>query len=479
MMLYAAIVVATVIACELALRLPLVTSVATMNATAGRALRVVRAPRVSDHWKERILPAYAGRLMKASLLLLASVLAIVLPVVLVVTLATGSLGETGAVLLRPVPLGLMIAVGAGYLALRRRSAPGRAAAGTADPAEAGGSADYSATDKALHRIVLGSPALGEMLFDLDGSFARNPAPARDPVFVTGLARAGTTVLMRALHESGQFASLTYADMPLVLAPNLWARMSRGHQKARTARERAHGDGVVVDFDAPEALEEVFWRQHCGADYIRADGLVPHVPAPEALAAYRLYQARICHRHGKSRYLAKNNNLMLRIGPLAEALPEARFIVPVRDPMAQAASLLAQHRRFAGADAFTRSYMTWLAHHEFGPAQRPFLLPGQPVPGGDPFGLDYWLEVWIACYGWLAQQIAERPKTLLSVIYDRLGDDPAAWARVAVFAGLPSDTANPFRPTRPGRAEPGDPAGADPALVARAREIHRGLVRAAG
>ena len=186
MMLYAAIVAATVIACEIALRLPLVTSVATMSATAGRALRVMRAPRVSDHWKERILPAYAGRLLKASLLLLASVLGIVLPVVLVVTLATGSLAETGVVSLRPVPLGLMIAGWAGYLALRRRAGTCRPAAGAAglpaDTAGTAGSTAYSAIDKALHRVVLGSPVLGEMLFDLDGSFARNPVPARDPVF---------------------------------------------------------------------------------------------------------------------------------------------------------------------------------------------------------------------------------------------------------------------------------------------------------
>ena len=281
--------------------------------------------------------------------------------------------------------------------------------------------------------------------------------------------------MRALYESGQFASLTYADMPLVMAPNLWARMTRGNQKARIARERAHGDGVMVDFDAPEALEEVFWRQQCGADYIRSDGLVPHAPDAATLAAYRLYQARICHRYGKPRYLAKNNNLMLRIGPLAAALPEARFIVPVREPLAQAASLLVQHRRFAGADAFTRSYMTWLVHHEFGPVQRPFLLPGQPVPAGDPFGLDYWLGVWIVCHGWLAGQIAAQPGALLPVVYDQLGRDPAAWARVVAFAGLPPETANPFFPTTPGA---GCEVGADPALVARAREIHQDLVRAA-
>ena len=46
----------------------------------------------------------------------------------------------------------------------------------------------------------------------------------------------------------------------------------------------------------DALEEVFWRSHCGRAYIRPDGLVPHVPDAETIAAYRAYQVRICHRY---------------------------------------------------------------------------------------------------------------------------------------------------------------------------------------
>ena len=153
--------------------------------------------------------------------------------------------------------------------------------------------DYSALDRVLHRIVLGGSAMGEILGDIDAALVgKAAAPVRDPVFVTGLARAGTTVLRRALHDSGQFASLTYADMPMVMAPNLWAKITGASRKERVAVERAHGDGVMVDVDAPEALEEVFWRSHCGRAYIRPDGLVPHVPDAETLAAYRAYQGSV-------------------------------------------------------------------------------------------------------------------------------------------------------------------------------------------
>ncbi|QIE43981.1 sulfotransferase (plasmid) [Rhodobacteraceae bacterium SC52] len=336
--------------------------------------------------------------------------------------------------------------------------------------------DYSTLDKLLHRVVLGSPALSEMLGDMDGAAAgKSVAPARAPVYVTGLARAGTTVLMRALHGSDQFASLTYADMPMVMAPNLWAKLSRSSRKEGEARERAHGDGVMVDFDAPEALEEVFWRTHCGRDYIRPDGLVPHVPDAETLEAYRTYQARICHRYSRPRYLAKNNNMMLRLLPLARALPEARFLIPVRDPLAQAQSLRSQHARFQDSDAFTRSYMTWLVHHEFGADQRPFLLPGQTAPEGPLDGLDYWLTEWIACYGYLADMIdtarAEGLEALLPVIYERLGSDPAAWPKVAAFAGVDPSADPGFRPATPPESDP----QADADLVARARALYDRLV----
>ena len=62
----------------------------------------------------------------------------------------------------------------------------------------------------------------ETSFDIERArFARRAREAMQgpPVFVCGLARAGTTVFMRLLHASGAFASPTYRDMPFPLAPN--------------------------------------------------------------------------------------------------------------------------------------------------------------------------------------------------------------------------------------------------------------------
>jgi len=87
------------------------------------------------------------------------------------------------------------------------------------------------------------------------------------IFIAGLARAGTTALMRLFYETGEFCSLTYRDMPFPLAPLLWKKLMRFSAREQGLRERPHGDGIFVGFDSPEALEEVFWRVFCGEQYI--------------------------------------------------------------------------------------------------------------------------------------------------------------------------------------------------------------------
>ena len=104
-----------------------------------------------------------------------------------------------------------------------------------------------------------------MFFDIEKTMHGGDLPDSSQgahIFVSGLARSGTTLLMRMLHDTSAFASLTYRDMPLVMAPNLWKKIGGAFQKSMARRERAHGDGLEVDYDSPEALEEVFWRTYC-------------------------------------------------------------------------------------------------------------------------------------------------------------------------------------------------------------------------
>ena len=79
--------------------------------------------------------------------------------------------------------------------------------------------DYSWLQKKLHQFALSSKFMREATFDAERSLIRTNKDSNNHVFVVGLARSGTTILLNALYKSNEFASLLYEDMPFVLAPN--------------------------------------------------------------------------------------------------------------------------------------------------------------------------------------------------------------------------------------------------------------------
>ena len=370
--------------------------------------------------------------------------------------------------------------------------------------------DYGPAARFLHRLALARPFVAETFLDVEEAlYGRHLPAARDGahVFVAGLARAGTTMLMRLLHGSGAFCSLTYRDMPFVLAPNAWARLTDLSRRDLALRERAHGDGVAVDADSPEALDEVFWRVLCGPSYIGPRTLRPMRADDDVLDRLRVYVALILKRYGADRYLSKNNNNLLRLPSIRRAFPRAALLIPFRDPVQQARSLLAQHRRFGARQresAFTLAYMQWLAHHEFGLDHRPFALPGGTDPGsggsgsgtsghsgagdhsgasgeaaaaetaGDPADLAYWLRQWTAAYGYLWRQAQDGGSDPIFVGYELLCREPVQVCdRLAVLLNVPRESIR-FE-ARESRT--GEPPVADRALLTRALDLHSTLQEA--
>ena len=290
--------------------------------------------------------------------------------------------------------------------------------------------NYSVSAKLLHHLALSTNFLGETTLDIELSIqGKNLTDnhERNHVFVAGLARAGTTLLMRLLYESGEFSSLTYRDMPFVLAPNLWARISGNSQKSMEAMERAHGDGILVDYDSPEAFEEVFWRVTSSAEYIAADMLRPMQGNEDIIRQFRRYIDLILCRYQGNRYLSKNNNNTLRLPLVARAFPNAIILVPFRDPVQHAQSLLKQHRRFCeeqSKDKFVKRYMTWLGHHEFGQDHRPFQFDRNFDPDRTLINeIDYWLQNWVDAYQFVLNQARTGEVNCIFFSYERLCDYP--------------------------------------------------------
>ena len=396
---------------ELFLRLNSLARIRDLNELLRKVVSVIRSSKISDHWKEIVLPSYALQLFKLSLLIFAILVASCSGFLILGVVSSLLGGRFADLSVSAMGISVCTISALAYAALRGRSSTGES--------------DYGAASRLLHHISLGSPFVGEALFDIEKSLYLSKSPKVTDghhVFVCGLARAGTTVLMRRLYESNQFVSLTYRDMPFVLSPNLWGSLNRFSRKSKDLEERAHGDGLLVDFDSPEALEEVFWKSKCGSDYILDNSLIPMTADEETIEDFRNFVSLILKDHGAHRYLSKNNNNIVRLTSLTKAFPQATVLVPFRRPEQQAYSLMGQHKRFCklhSADQFSKKYMTWLVHHEFGTDHRPFVFVEKAQFRFDPDDLNYWLELWLHTYSYCVENLSDQ---VCLVCYETLCED---------------------------------------------------------
>jgi hypothetical protein len=382
----------------------------TAARTAADAAQVMRAPELTDDEKEMRVRKAAVRLLGSFVsITLIGCAALAAPVLIVWLGSVAGLYALDDAI--AIAMGWPFLVGATVVFLvawvlqrqlsKRRVAPAKMVT------DAAPGVPYGRVDRALHRIAFATPGLQKSLAEVETHRFRdriNPEHATRPVFVTSLPRAGTTVMLDMLASLPEFASATYRGMPFALTPLLWESLTRNFQRSAEASERAHGDGLVVGFDSPEAFEEMvwkaFWPQHYSGDRIK-----PWAEAasdPEFETFFRTYMAKIVASKGgtASRYISKNNANIARLGLLERLFPDARFVVPIRSPWAQCASLLRQHRRFEALheqDGFSLAYMEGLGHYEFGRALRPIAFDGLTRGRDEAHRPDFWLDYWIAAY----------------------------------------------------------------------------------
>jgi len=343
---------------------------------------------------------------------------------------------------------------------------------------------YSLAERLLHWLALEPALVRQLSFDLERQFSLPPRtaesdPAAHAVYVCGLARSGTTLLLQLLDQIDEFRSLSYRDMPFPLAPNLWRRASSRASREAVTAPRVHGDGVLVGFDSPEGFEEVFWRTF--TQYSTRDGVLSAAPpSAQAIAAFSEYRALVANprRHAGSgtrrRYLSKNNNNLLRLGWLSQE-PDATVVLVFRNPAAAARSMHATHARFAAEQArddFMRRYMAWLCHYEFGLDHRPFefaaaamneaLTPEQP---------DYWLDYWCAVHEHI---LAARGRALRLLDYDALCSAPSdVLGSLLAALGIDDSYVKALASRISGPRRLRD-EGFDPELLERAYALHHAL-----
>lgn len=277
---------------------------------------------------------------------------------------------------------------------------------------------YSFLDRVLHRLAFSSNGLQRSLASLeDRLYARElgGVSAERPVFVTGLPRSGTTLLLELLAALPEFAAHTYRCMPFIMCPLFWELTSRKFRRAPVKHERQHGDGISIDFDSPESFEEVFWTtfwpSHYLADRIKPWSANERSAEFEGFISGQMRKLILVNRKKangdarKLRYLSKNNANIARLDLLRSIFPDCSVVIPFRHPAFHVQSLLRQHSHFERLhrqDRFALKYMEYLGHMEFGEALRPIDFGGW-LKSGKELSVneqEFWWRYWLAAYGQL-------------------------------------------------------------------------------
>jgi hypothetical protein len=275
-------------------------------------------------------------------------------------------------------------------------------------------------------------------------------PIERPIYVSGLARAGTTILLELLARHPAVATHQYRDYPLVHLPYWWNRLLTRIEKPVKPVERAHGDRIMVTPASPEAMEEVIWMTFFPEAHDPAHSNVLDRASDNADFAdfYRAHIAKLLLARGRTRYLAKGNYNISRLAFIQKILPDARFVVPVRGPEAHIVSLMRQHRRFcegAEGDPRVRDHLRRTGHFEFGPDRRPINL-GNPEAAREVSELwacgeevRGWARYWRQIYDHVAERLAEDEALAAATLvlrYEALCSAPAEeLARLFAHVGL--------------------------------------------
>jgi len=268
---------------------------------------------------------------------------------------------------------------------------------------------HSRISKLLHKVYLKNYFISKATLDYEIDKFKHEINNKNLdkiVFISGLARSGTTSLLRELYSTNNFSSLQYNNMPFLFLPNTWV-----FDVEDELSERAHKDGIKVNGASPEEFDEYFWKSFLKDSYIGSASMDIHTISDVVLAKYSAYMKLIAISKNSNSYLSKNNNNILRISSLVK-IPNSFFFFLIRKPLDHASSLLKLHLRFSKdhqEDSFALEYFDFLGHHEFGLNHKPFRLKEaifETMELADKTSISYWLLVWKQYYSYLLDTYKE-------------------------------------------------------------------------
>lgn len=316
-----------------------------------------------------------------------------------------------------------------------------------DPATSAGSASSSSVEMAgwidtIGGFVARTPGFWQWLAKVETSSNRDALDAiriEKPIYVTGLARSGSTILLELLESHPATGSHRYRDFPLVMTPVFWNRAFANIYKDTTPVERSHKDRILVTPDSPEALEEILWMRFFEGRHAteRNQVLDERTSNEDFETFYRDHIKKILLIREAKRYLAKGNYNVTRLAYLAKLFPDVRIVVPVRSPEAHIASLQKQHRLFCEEERQNPKvlrHMQRVGHFEFGLDRRPLntgdadLARRVETLWRERQDIEGLAHHWAGIYGFLLDQLEAAPglkRQVMIVRYEDLCTDGEA------------------------------------------------------
>jgi hypothetical protein len=290
-------------------------------------------------------------------------------------------------------------------------------------------------------LICEHPGLWKALGNLETSILADKLdsiPITKPVYVAGLARSGSTLLLEILAESPGVVSQRYKDFPPVFTPYAWNKLLSYMQSGPAEpTERAHKDGILVTMDSPEAMEEPLWMSFFPGlhDPQQTNVIEPNCDDRGFSRFYAAHIRKLLAVRGATRYLAKANYQVTRLEYLLKLFPDARFVLPVREPAAHIASLIKQQTLFSrgqAANPRARDHLRRVGHYEFG-------LDRSPINTGDSLAtrkivsaweagdeLGGWIIYWNTLHNYLLERIAVNSQLAAAVrfvIFEQLCAEP--------------------------------------------------------
>lgn len=289
---------------------------------------------------------------------------------------------------------------------------------------------YSYSEKLLHDLFLSDRPLSNFLYSrLISKSKKNKSNEKaKKIFITGLARAGTTAVLNNIYSCSRISSILYKHMPFILSPtlsNIYTSLS--NSKYQISKERFHGDGIKISPNSPECLDEIFWLKslnNIDMDSYKRNSLINS----EILNGYSYFLDKFAFLQNQTSIVVKNNNNHQRLNSLLNFFNDDYFLLLIREPLSHASSLLNQHKRFLKIqkeDPYILEYMDLIGHNEFGTNLKPFLYDEESkarLSNYDPLNINYWLSQWVITHEWILNNNFTKSKNIFLISYEKLCSD---------------------------------------------------------